>query len=444
MERYSLINAIFLKDILFIKKVGVGWSISLFSRNKNKQWDDDRGNEMQFKKVLRYIITALYIPVRKIYKVVLRLLPIDTKQVLFSSFPDYSDNSKVLYQYMVSNPEYNMYHFVWLVDEISEEMSNTERTVFVRKKSPYHIGISFSALKAIATSKYIFYTHYSPILLIDEKTEQTVINLWHGCGYKDRKTPIPKKKQFDYGLVPGSVFVDIKSKFWGCKKEQVLPIGYPRYDQMKNISKETYAYYNNLKGAYNRIILWMPTYRKTERNEFAVSKMKGYFELPLVNSVEQLQELDKYCRDNNTLLCVKRHPKQIRYKCENISFSNIKFINNQDLDKNNVELYGLLACVDGLISDYSSCAIDFLLINKPIAFSLNDMVDYRESQGFVFDDPLMYMPGHHLFSLSDMFHYIDDICEGNDPYQQNRYKIICNTHNPCDNYCERICKNFIP
>ncbi len=393
-------------------------------------------------KIRKYTGTAVCFPVRAIYKVVLGIHPVDEKQVLFSSFPDYSDNSKALYQYMLSDPKYESYHFVWLVKKKDDKMTASERTKFVKLPSDYYLGTSFAALKAIASSKYLFYTHSSPILRINEKKGQTVINLWHGCGYKERKTPLPKKKMFDFGLVPGPVFIDVKSIFWGCKKEQVIPIGYPRYDQMKNISAETKRYYDKLKGKCSKVILWMPTYRKTERNEFAVSKMKGYFELPLVESVEQLKEIEEYCRDNNILLCVKRHPKQIKYECEKLSFSNIKFISNQDLDEASADLYGLFALVDGLVTDYSSSAIDYLLIDRPIAFSLNDMEDYGKTQGFVFDDPLKYMPGHHLYTVKDFLGYLDDIRNNQDPYRSERNAIISETHNPCENYCERICKYF--
>ena len=384
--------------------------------------------------------TAFYLPFCAIYKTFLKLTPMKSNQVLFSSFPDFSDNSKALYQYMLNHPAYADYRFVWLMKKNDGRFPKYQRTTYISMDSRLHFGISFPALAAIASSKILFYTHSSPIQKINEKKGQTVVNLWHGCGYKARKSPIPKKKQFDYGLVPGPVFVRIKSNFWGCREDQVIPIGYPRYDQMRNISEETKAYFNRMKEGYGSVILWMPTYRKTERNEYAVSKMKGYFELPLVDSVEQLRELDQCCKENKTLLCVKRHPKQIKYECEKIGFSNIKFISNQDLDAENADLYGLFSFVDGLISDYSSSAVDFLLMDKPLAFSLNDMEDYGSTQGFVFDDPLKYMPGHHLYTLNDMIQFIDDVCKGKDPYKNTRAAIMREVHNPCDNYCERICE----
>lgn len=395
---------------------------------------------MKLAQIGKTIFTAFYILFSGVYKIVLKFTPVKSNQVLFSSFPDFSDNSKALYQYMLNNPDYANYNFVWLIKKLDGRFPKNERTSYICKDSRFHFGISIPALAAISSSKILFYTHSSPIQKMYEKKGQTVVNLWHGCGYKARKTPIPKKKQFDYGLVPGPVFVRIKSKFWGCREDQVIPIGYPRYDQMRNISEETKAYFNRLKEGFSRVILWMPTYRKTERNEYAVSKMKGYFELPPVNSVEQLRELDRCCKENKTLLFVKRHPKQIKYKCEEIGFSNIKFINNQNLDTENADLYGLFSLVDGLISDYSSSAIDFLLMDKPIAFSLNDMEDYGNTQGFVFDDPLKYMPGHYLYALNDLIQFIDDVCKDKDPYRKNREAIICEVHNPCDNYCERICE----
>lgn len=394
-------------------------------------------------KLFKYVTTALYVPYRLIYKAILAAKPVDRDQIFFSSFPDYSDNAKALYRYMLSNPAYERFHFVWLVEKTGKGLPNAERTRFVRFGSPRHFGVSLGALKAIAGSRYLFYTHSSPILQIGEKKGQTVVNLWHGCGYKDRKTPIPEKKQFDFGLVPGPVFVEIKSRFWGCEKDQVLPIGYPRYDQMKNVSEETKAFYSRLKGSFDRVILWMPTYRKTERNEFAVSKMQGYFELPVVDSEDQLRQLNEGCRKNNILLCVKRHPKQIRYACEQIGLSNIVFLSNQDLDEKNVDLYGLFACADALVTDYSSSAIDYLLTDKPMAFTLNDMEDYGKTQGFVFPDPLKYMPGDHLYRLDDFLKFLEEIRAGEDPHKKERDQIMRETHNPCANYCERICARFI-
>ncbi len=39
-----------------------------------------------------------------------------------------------------------------------------------------------------------------------------------------------------------------------------------------------------------------------------------------------------------------------------------------------------------LVSDYSSVAIDYLLLDRPLGFTLDDYEAYTESRGWVFDD----------------------------------------------------------
>ena len=73
-------------------------------------------------------------------------------------------------------------------------------------------------------SRIFFYSHNSAGLNRYRCKGQTVVNLWHGCGYKDAE--LGKKKQnikpdFDYALVPGPVFVKTKSGLWNCNRQAV-------------------------------------------------------------------------------------------------------------------------------------------------------------------------------------------------------------------------------
>ena len=393
-------------------------------------------------KSLKYVLTAICLPWLVAYKLFLGMKKPRSEKILFFSFPDFADNAKALYEFMRNEPQYEKYDFVWLIKDEKEMKRDLPRTSFVRLGSDLHFGIGTSAMKAISESGMIFYTHTSPLRYVSEKKGQVIVNLWHGCGYKARKTPIPKKKQFDYGLVPGELFIPVKAKFWGCKAEQVLPIGYPRYDQLIHPSKEASDFAAEIKGEQKKLVLWMPTYRKTERNEFAVSKIKGYYEIPGLSDERELAELDDFCKDSGIRLCIKRHPKQVRYACEMRDFSNITFLSHQDLEARGIDLYGLMAHADALITDYSSSAIDYLLLDRPLAFAVNDMEDYGAAQGFVFQDPLKYMPGEHLKSLRDFMGFLEDLKSERDPHAQERKEVYAVTHCPCDGYCERICKYF--
>ena len=184
----------------------------------------------------------------------------------------------------------------------------------------------------------------------------------------------------------------------------------------------------------------MPTFRKAGVGKMIESKInlrEGY-DFPLMKSERDISLLNSFCLEHNLLLLIKRHPYQVRYMAEDKKFSNIIFICNNDLIERNIDLYSLLRYTDALISDYSSVSIDFLLLNKPIAFSLDDYEQYKNKRGFVFDNPLEYMPGHHLYNFDDLKSFLLDVAEGKDPYADDRKKIMPLVHNPCDNYCERI------
>ena len=62
-------------------------------------------------------------------------------------------------------------------------------------------------------------------------------------------------------------------------------------------------------------------------------------------------------------------------------------------------MYVLLRNADALITDYSSAYFDYMLLNRPIAFTVEDIEEYRKKRGFVFDNPFEYMPVRRLIPM---------------------------------------------
>lgn len=122
--------------------------------------------------------------------------------------------------------------------------------------------------------------------------------------------------------------------------------------------------------------------------------------------------------------------------------TNIVYLENQDLEDNGLQLYEFINCSDALISDYSSVAIDYLLLNRPIGFTLDDYDAYTESRGWVFEDPLEYMPGEHIYNVQQFEQFVLDIRNGKDDYENQRKAILAKTHNVTDNYCKRVLDYF--
>ena len=103
----------------------------------------------------------------------------------------------------------------------------------------------------------------------------------------------------------------------------------------------------------------------------------------------------------------------------------------------------LLHEADALVSDYSSVSVDFMLLNRPMAFALEDFAEYKEARGFVFSDPLAYMPGHHLYGFADFTAFLEDVARDDDRFAMERARILPKMHNLCQNYTERIYRTIM-
>ncbi|MDE6025513.1 MAG: CDP-glycerol glycerophosphotransferase family protein [Lachnospiraceae bacterium] len=364
---------------------------------------------------------------------------------------DFTDNARALFEYLYENGYSKKYKLIWLVSSKKSIDKKTYKNVIVATAENKYGWTSPRAFYYGNTAKYFFYTNNTANLNRGAAKGQLVVNLWHGCGYKD-STHKNKKIQysssmemFDYALVPGELFVEAKARYWECDQSKILGIGYPRYDWLlqKNLDKRTII--GKLFGADmegRRLILWMPTFRKTSSESgFDEGDIGLKYGIPVACDDGCLEELDRICEETGSLLVIKRHPLQAKEN-DGQKFKNIKFADNKLLDKRNVLLYHFIAVSDALISDYSSVAVDYLLLDRPIGFAVGDIEQYREKRGFIFDNPLEYMPGQIIYTFEDLKTFIMDVCQGIDRYREARHKLMPVMHNKCDNYCERIIKNL--
>ena len=119
--------------------------------------------------------------------------------------------------------------------------------------------------------------------------------------------------------------------------------------------------------------------------------------------------------------------------------SNIIFLTNPQLDELDIHFYSLLKDTDALITDYSSVFFDYLLIDKPLAFTVDDLESYGKNRGFVFDNPMDYMPGMKLYVVSDFYDFLSNCLNGVDEYSQQRLDVNEKVNYYKDgNNCKRI------
>lgn len=359
------------------------------------------------------------------------------KNIVFTSTPDYSDNSRAFSDYLIANGYLGKYKIFWAVTNPKKckKLYPKAKVTFVKDK-----GISrILNLKLFITAGWQFGTHGVPYQG-SRLQGQKVIRLWHGCSYKDKDSRYKKKPlsktAFDYALVSGPLFIKTKAYFWNCDESKIIPLGYPRYDWLKKESSDAIKLKKELLCDNEKLIIWMPTYRNNKSE--CVNDNDNITQFPIIASKNQWMQLDEFCKESRIVLIVKLHPYQKDYDIDWKSFSNIKQIDNKDFELNHTNLYSFLSLTDALITDYSSVGVDYMVVNKPIAFTLDDFELYRDGRGFVIPNVKDYMPGHHLYTFNDLTGFIKDVANNSDIYREQRAKLKDTLIHSSNNYCQEI------
>ncbi|MEG0692309.1 MAG: CDP-glycerol glycerophosphotransferase family protein, partial [Oscillospiraceae bacterium] len=94
-----------------------------------------------------------------------------------------------------------------------------------------------------------------------------------------------------------------------------------------------------------------------------------------------------------------------------------------ELDKSDVQLYHLVSQCDVLLTDYSSIYFDYLLLNRPIGFIIDDIEEYNQKRGFVTKEPLELMPGEKMKTIEELNHFLETIGNHKDEYVEERARV---------------------
>ena len=279
-------------------------------------------------------------------------------------------------------------------------------------KEEYICGIKnkniFSGIFAYLTSKYVFYSFGG--MRIKPSKKQIVVNLWHGIPLKkvgklnsnDKTLQNEQINDFTYVLVPSEFFSNIYKNAFGCNDEQLLiseqPRNYFLFKKNNVINKLGIK-----KENFNKVILWMPTFRISKDGRFKDTDNKTETMLPLLDTIDKINEFDNFLAEHNILVVLKVHGYSVvpDFECKNIIV-----VTNEMITAANIFLYEFIKDFDALITDYSSVYFDYLLLERPIGFIVDDFNEYKNKRGFTVEDPLSIMPGEHITNYNELKGFI--------------------------------------
>lgn len=376
--------------IAYIKKNGIRHAIHIF---------------------IRYKIQPL---LEKIMLLFTKKRPLEDTLII-ESHNDFDCNGGAFYDYLIANGYNRKYRIVWLVRKK------------VKKRLPPNVdtvrlyGPSIKKAYYVCTAKYFTYDCENVEKVRDG---QKMVYCSHGAGgLKNVKGKLFIPDGVDFILALSEQYAPIQAEQWSIPfpNEKMVYIGYPALDTFfcgDKMDGDQSEIQKLIDRKYSKTVLWMPTFRKGggfRRNDSSKEQKLG---IPLIDSLDDYEGLNRYLAARDILLIIKIHPKQDLSNLGIKDLSNIMVLTGERVKELGVDNYRLMKCTDALISDYSSVACEYLLLDRPLAYVLDDANEYKS--GFVVEDIREFMAGHEIYTLSDMEGFLDDLVSGRDVYHERR------------------------
>ncbi|HEX7456003.1 MAG TPA: CDP-glycerol glycerophosphotransferase family protein [Candidatus Nanoarchaeia archaeon] len=198
-----------------------------------------------------------------------------------------------------------------------------------------------------------------------------IINLWHGTPLK-RIGPWKGWGKTNALIAASKIERLSLSACLEFPLEKIFVTGFPRTDQLirgqKKLKKEAIEKLS-LRDGGQKWILYIPTYRKSNRLPHYLHRMPDF----------SYKELENILKKINAYLIVRPHVNDIFSDFENqdrvitVSFTVLP------------EVEPLYAMADVLITDYSSSIFEYLTFDRPIVGFAPDLEEYRKIPGLLYD-----------------------------------------------------------
>lgn len=331
------------------------------------------------------------------------LIPKKRNRIVIYSNWGFRDNIRTLYQYLVDNGFQDKYEIICASNNFYH-LKKDNRVKFVS---------IYRGLYYFLTSKYFFYSFGK--YPIKPSRNQMVVNLWHGMPLKKIGNLEEGLERVDYNfftkLVSSSdFFTPIMKAAFNANDEQMLLVGNIRNDELFEEEKD-------------KNIIWMPTYRNSKN--YHDSQDAIIFSLDDI----EFDRMNNLLADYEYHLYIKLHPlEESHFKFKN-NYSNIHMLSEETISQDYGTLYKFLGTTSALITDYSSVFLDYYLLNRPVAFTINDYEEYKENRGFVFDDVKSLMAGPTISNLDDLLVFLNSVMMSEDEFyvKRNEINLIVNS-----------------
>lgn len=338
----------------------------------------------------------------------------DRKLFVFGSWygRKFADNPKYLYLYCIKHG----INAFWITKEESifgqlkklnfpVEMAYSKNGKRICKKAKYIVtctGVGDVNENCIGGAVLIDTTHGLPLkkYLYDDRVNSKCYTLSFRINSFFEK--LPQRKNYVVSSSP--TVTDIYVHAFKTTKKRILELGMPRNDCFFDGSLKKLIFPDR---DYRKLILYLPTHRNEGKTKIQIE------------NIFNLSELNDYLKSKGILFVIKKHFYHNGEK-ENLS----KFSNIIDLTGMNYDTQELMFSSDFLITDYSSCFIDYLLLDRPIMFYAYDYDEYQKMDRELYFNYDEIAPGNVCKNVIDFQKCLSQMVENNSMEKQLRTKNI--------------------
>ena len=331
--------------------------------------------------------------------------------IIICSHNDFDTNGNVFYNYLVNNGYLEKYKIVWLIK--NKRPKNLPKRVLTFVEYKERLIKSYY----LCTAKCGTFDDYVPV---KRRPEQKWFYLTHGSlSLKNVKGKMDIPPYIDYVLFASEKIAKTRAYLLNMEypSNRILYLGMPM-DDIFYLENERGHLYKLTNKKYNKVFVWLPTFRKNVNGIRNDSNVVQKYGLPIISSKNDLITIDKSLSINNSLMIIKFHPMQDLTEINTIpNLSNIIILSSDESKEKGIDIYHLLKDSDALITDYSSIASDYMHVNKPIAFTCDDVDDYNLG---IVKDFLPLFVGDRISTTNEMLSFIQNVENGIDTYSEKR------------------------
>ncbi|NLM04544.1 MAG: CDP-glycerol--poly(glycerophosphate) glycerophosphotransferase [Clostridiales bacterium] len=362
------------------------------------------------------------------------------KKVIFGAWfgNKFADNSKYLYKAMLN---YSDIRPIWITQnkDVYENMKKNRYEVYLNNsiKGIYHQLTASAYFTCTGKADVSYY------LLSNARH----IELWHGIPLKkimyddkisnDHNRENDKKiikrimnwpgKKKRYVVSTSDKISEIYTSAFNLDKSKIIQLGQPRNDVFFSEEIEDIGFPKEYKE--KKVILYMPTHRNEGKTKIEIEK------------ILDLERINNICKANGWIFLVKKH---YYHKDEITEFD--KYSNIKDITKEIYDSQMLLKYTDILITDYSSCYIDYLLLDRPVIFYNYDYENYIMKDREMYFEYDSVTPGKKAENYLELEkELIELIQENNDEYRELRKEVrdLFYSRDNQNKVSEKIIEHFI-